>query len=91
MAVGSESRSAVGSGVAPGPVKGAGLGARLRSAAVAHPRLVAWLVLAIGMVAVLLWAWRGQPLRLQERLVLAAATVGLAGLCAWIIHWEDGS
>lgn len=70
------------------PVPKAGLWARLRTLAEEHPRLFTWLVLAIGMVAILLWASAGQPLLVHQRLVLVAATVGLAGLCAWIIHWE---
>lgn len=85
----SESQSSTGMGGlrAPAPAKGAAL-ARLRSFAEVHPRLLTWAVLAVGMVAILLWAAQDQPLLLQQRLVIVAATVGLAGLCAWIIHWE---
>lgn len=75
-------------GVVALPAPKAGPWARLRSLADAHPRLLVWLVLAVGMVAILLWASRDSPLLLHQRLVLVAATVGLAGLCAWIIHWE---
>jgi len=70
------------------PVTKPGLWARLRALADVHPRLFTWLVLAVGMVAILLWASRSEPLLLHQRLVLVVATVGLAGLCAWIIHWE---
>jgi len=83
--MGSESRSTLDKGTLPplGVGRGAasarmptpGLWARLCSLAEAHPRL-------------LLWASHAQPLLLQQRLVLVAATVGLAGLCAWIMHWE---
>ncbi len=85
----SESQSSAGMGGvrAPGPARGGAL-ALLRGLAEAHPRLLTWAVLAVGMVAILLWAARGQPLLLHQRLVLVVATVGLAGLCAWIIHWE---
>lgn len=96
--MGSESRSSrdkgtlpslgVGTGTATVPMPKPGLWARLCGLAEAHPRLLTWAVLAIGMVAILLWASHEQPLLLHQRLVLAAATVGLAGLCAWIIHWE---
>ncbi len=96
--MGSESRSTLDKGTLPplGVGRGAasarmptpGLWARLCSLAEAHPRLLTWVVLAVGMVATLLWASHAQPLLLQQRLVLVAATVGLAGLCAWIMHWE---
>lgn len=70
------------------PGAGRGLLARTQSAFQAHPRLATWLVLAIGMVAILLWAARDVDLLAHQRLVLVLATVGLAGLCAWIINWE---
>ncbi|MCL6431324.1 MAG: hypothetical protein K6V36_10795 [Anaerolineae bacterium] len=66
----------------------AGLLARVQAAYDAHPRLLTWAVLAIGMVPILLWASRDVSLLLHQRLVLVAATIGLAGLCAWIIGWE---
>jgi hypothetical protein len=75
-------------GVVGAPVTRPGLWARLRALADAHPRLFTWLVLAVGMVAILLWASRSEPLLLHQRLVLVVATIALAGLCAWIIHWE---
>ncbi|MGQ9583913.1 MAG: hypothetical protein ACUVXG_00760 [Anaerolineae bacterium] len=53
-----------------------------------HPRLAQWGLLAVGMVIILLWASRDVPLLWFQRLALVAATVGLAGLCVWIIHWE---
>ena len=85
----SESQPSMGMGGlrAPAPGKRAAF-ARLRSLAEAHPRLLTWAVLAVGMVAILLWAAHDQPLLLHQRLVLVVATVGLAGLSAWIIHWE---
>lgn len=54
-----------------------------------HPRLVAWIVLAIGMVIILLWAAKDVGLLPTQLLALAIATVILAGLCVWIIGWED--
>ncbi len=85
----SESQSSAGMGGvrAPGLAKGGAL-ALLRGFAEAHPRLLTWAVLAVGMVAILLWAAQDAPLRLPQRLVLVVATMGLAGLSAWIIHWE---
>jgi protein-S-isoprenylcysteine O-methyltransferase Ste14 len=53
-----------------------------------HPRLVAWAVLAIGMVIILLWAAKDVGLLLGQWAALVAVTVILAGLCVWIIGWE---
>lgn len=53
-----------------------------------HPNLTAWLVLAVGMVAVLAFAARDVGLQVLQWLWLGLATVLLAGLCAWIISWE---
>lgn len=54
-----------------------------------HPRLTAWVVLAIGMVAILIWSARDVGLLAHQWAALIAATIGLAGLCVWIIGWED--
>ena len=53
-----------------------------------HPRLSQWIVLAVGMVVILLWASWSVPLLWFQRLAMVAATVALAGACVWIIHWE---
>lgn len=54
-----------------------------------HPYLVSWAILAVGMVAILLVASRDVALDLSQRFWLIVATVGLAGLCVWILSWED--
>jgi len=54
-----------------------------------HPRLTAWLVLAIGMVIILVWSARDVGLEPGQWAALVVATIGLAGLCVWIIGWED--
>ncbi len=56
-----------------------------------HPYLISWLLLAIGMVAILLWTSREVELLPSQRFWLVVATVGLAGLCVWIVSWEDDS
>jgi len=61
----------------------------LKQFAVQHPRLVAWLVLAIGMVIILVWSARDVGLLPGQWAALIVATIGLAGLCVWIIGWED--
>ena len=57
--------------------------------AVQHPRLTAWLVLAVGMVIILVWSAGDVGLLPGQWAALIAATIGLAGLCVWIIGWED--
>lgn len=54
-----------------------------------HPQLTAWFVLAVGMVAILLWSARDVGLLPGQTLALVVATVLLAGLCIWIIGWEE--
>ncbi len=53
-----------------------------------HYRLVAWLVLAAGMVAILLWAARDVDLLPSQLAALVVTTVLLAGACVWIIGLE---
>jgi hypothetical protein len=54
-----------------------------------HPRLSAWFVLAVGMVAILIWSARDVGLLPRQWAALIVATIGLAGLCIWIIGWEE--
>ncbi|HEY3342943.1 MAG TPA: hypothetical protein VGK81_13030 [Anaerolineae bacterium] len=60
----------------------------LRTWATQHPKLTAWIALAIGMVVVLVIAARDVGLLWNQWLFLILATIGLAGLCVWIIGWE---
>lgn len=54
-----------------------------------HPQITSWIVLSIGMVALLLWAARDVTGLLPTQLLaLVIATIGLAGLCVWIISWD---
>lgn len=54
----------------------------------AHPRLVSWLILSVGMVALFLVAARGHGLTPGQLVALSALCVAVAGLCAWIIGWD---
>jgi len=54
-----------------------------------HPTLLMWAALAVGMVAILAIAARSVGFTAGQWAALIAATVALAGLCAWIISWED--
>ena len=60
----------------------------VRQLLVRHPLLVAWIVLAVGMVALLLYAARDVDLLPLQRLTMVVATIGLAGACVWILSWE---
>jgi predicted tellurium resistance membrane protein TerC len=53
-----------------------------------HPQLAAWFVLAVGMVAILLWAAKDVGFEVGQWAVLIVTTILLAGLCIWIIGWN---
>lgn len=53
-----------------------------------HPQLAAWIVLAMGMVAILLWSAKDVGLEPLQWTALVVATILLAGLCVWIIGWD---
>ena len=53
-----------------------------------HPQLAAWVVLAVGMVAILVWEARDVGLLAGQWVALIVATVLVAGACVWIIGWE---
>lgn len=61
----------------------------LRQLADQHPRIIAWFALAIGMVVILLWSAKDVGLLPSQLAALVVATILLAGLCVWIIGWED--
>lgn len=64
--------------------------ARLRELWDRHPNLVSWFVLAAGMVIIVVLAARHVGFQPGQWAALIAATIALAGLCVWIISWEDG-
>lgn len=53
-----------------------------------HPVLSNWLILAAGMVVILYFSARHIAFQPVQWAALMGVTVGLAGLCAWIINWE---
>jgi hypothetical protein len=55
-----------------------------------HPNLVSWFFLAAGMVIIVAIAARSVGFTTSQWAALIAATIALAGLCVWIISWEDG-
>ena len=60
----------------------------LREWAGRHPRLAMWAVLAVGMVAILIWSAWDVGLLPGQWAAMIGAVILLAGLCAWIIGWE---
>ena len=55
----------------------------------AHPNLFAWFILALGMVAILVWEARDVGLETMQWFWLIVVTVLVAGACIWIISWGD--
>jgi hypothetical protein len=53
-----------------------------------HPLLLSWIVLAVGMVAILVYTSRDVGLLPSQLFAMVVATVLLAGACVWIISWE---
>ena len=53
-----------------------------------HPRLLAWAILAVGMVVILIWSAKDVGLAAGQWAALIVATILLAGLCVWIIGWN---
>lgn len=54
-----------------------------------HPRISAWVVLAVGMVTLLVFEARNVGLLPTQWIALIVTTVLVAGACIWIISWED--
>jgi hypothetical protein len=55
----------------------------------AHPRLTAWLVLGLGMDGMVAYEAKDVGLQVTQWIALIVATTLVAGLCVWIIGWED--
>jgi hypothetical protein len=56
-----------------------------------HPRLAAWFVLSLGMVILLVIEARDVGLLATQWGALIIATILVAGLCVWIVSWEDST
>ena len=54
-----------------------------------HPRLAAWIVLSVGMIALLVYEARDVGLKAGNWIALILATILVAGACILIISWED--
>ena len=54
-----------------------------------HPNLTAWFVLALGMVALLVFEARDVGLETSQWFWLIVVTILVAGAAVWIISWGD--
>lgn len=54
-----------------------------------HPNLVSWAALAVGMVIIVVLSARNVGFQPSQWAAVIAATIALAGLCVWIISWDD--
>jgi hypothetical protein len=54
-----------------------------------HPNLTAWLVLAVGMNAILLYEARDVGLLPMQWFWLLLITTLVAGACIWIVSWGE--
>lgn len=54
-----------------------------------HPDLGTWGFLSLAFLAALAWSAREVDLAARQWTTLAAASVVTAGLCAWILSWEQ--
>lgn len=61
----------------------------LKAFAEKRPQITSWIVLAIGMVLILVWSAWDVGFEPQQWAALIITTILLAGLCVWIIGWED--
>ncbi len=55
-----------------------------------HPNLLSWAGLAVGMVVIVVLAARTVGFQPGQWAALIVATIALAGLCVWILSWENG-
>ena len=62
---------------------------QLRELWAAHPNLLSWALLALGMVIIVALAARTVGFTAGQWAAVIGATILLAGLCVWIISWED--
>jgi hypothetical protein len=56
-----------------------------------HPRLAAWFVLSVGMIILLVVEAQDVGLLATQWGALIVATVLVAGLCVWIVSWDDNN
>jgi K+ transporter len=65
-----------------------GIGSLLRVVE-AWPRITAWIILSLGCTGLLIYEARDVGLTTGNWIALIVATIAVAGLCIWIVSWED--
>ena len=61
----------------------------LKNWVINHQNMAAWVVLAIGMDAILVYEARDVGLEPSQWVWLIVITTLVAGACVWIISWGD--
>lgn len=61
----------------------------MKKFAAEHPQITSWVVLAIGMVAILIWSAKDVGFTASQWLAVIITTILLAGASVWIIGWGD--
>ncbi len=54
-----------------------------------YPRISAWVVLSVGIIAILIYEARDVGLTTTNWIALIVASIVVSGLCIWIVSWED--
>lgn len=54
-----------------------------------RPRISAWVVLSLGIIALLIYEGRDVDLTFTNWVALIVASILVSGLCIWIVSWED--
>ncbi|MBI5928450.1 MAG: hypothetical protein HY862_04035 [Chloroflexi bacterium] len=54
-----------------------------------YPRISAWVVLSVGIIAILIYEARDVGLTTTNWIALIIASIVVSGLCIWIVSWED--
>ena len=61
----------------------------IKQFSVKHPQIISWIVLAIGMVAILIWSAKDVGFTSSQWAAIIISTILLAGASVWIIGWGD--
>lgn len=54
-----------------------------------YPRISMWVVLSVGIIGLLVYEARDVGLTTGNWIALIIASIVVAGLCIWIVSWED--
>lgn len=54
-----------------------------------YPRIFFWVVMSVGVIALLVYEARDVDLTATNWFALIVASIAVSGLCIWIVSWED--